>query len=414
MKIIFHLDLDSYFVAAHRTIDSSLQNKPVVVSIGKNRSILTAVSYEAKSQGVKVGEPLFKARQKVNNLIVISPNFELYVHLSSKVFELISNHFSKKIEVGSIDEWYLDATMLIKKYRSIKAAAKSIQDKILKDLKLPVSIGIATNKFAAKMSTQLNKPLGITITKPQDFLKVFGSYSIQKFHGIGKGLTLRLQNENINTIFDLATATAKDLKHILGKNTHLYIQNANGKGSDEIDLSRNELKSIGNSITFQDYDKNNQLEILEIIANLCKLIEARAKNRNVVGNVVAVAIKVSGNKEIRAKSKQKTLSIPMQDYDDIYNEAKALFHNLWDGSTIKFVSVTLNKIENMFETSFQMEIGKEVKETKQKQIIKNVNNKFKNKVLYLGNEQLLKTNEKKNQTRYIESDKIIKHYDKKK
>ena len=110
MKVIFHLDLDSYFVGAHRTVDSSLIGKPVVVSTGERRSIISAASYEAKARGIYIPMPFYKAKDLVPELISIKPNFALYTVLSSKLFEFISQKYTDQIEVASIDECYIDVT----------------------------------------------------------------------------------------------------------------------------------------------------------------------------------------------------------------------------------------------------------------------------------------------------------------
>jgi len=110
MKVIFHLDLDSYFVSAERTIAPQLRDKPVVISTGERRSIISAASYEAKALGIYVPMPIYKALDIYPSLISVKPNYALYTTLSNKVFELISTNFTKNIEVGSIDECYIDVT----------------------------------------------------------------------------------------------------------------------------------------------------------------------------------------------------------------------------------------------------------------------------------------------------------------
>jgi len=110
MKVIFHLDLDSYFVSAERTVNHKLKGKPVVISTGERRSIISAASYEAKNAGIYVPMPFYKAEMLCPSVIAVKPNYALYTTLSNKVFELISKKFTNKIEVGSIDECYIDVT----------------------------------------------------------------------------------------------------------------------------------------------------------------------------------------------------------------------------------------------------------------------------------------------------------------
>ena len=95
-KVIFHIDLDSYFVSAQRTVQPDLIDKPVAITTGERRSIISAASYEAKKLGVYVPMPFYKAKELVPNLIAVQPNFGLYTLLSTKLFELLSREITKK------------------------------------------------------------------------------------------------------------------------------------------------------------------------------------------------------------------------------------------------------------------------------------------------------------------------------
>lgn len=318
MKVIFHLDLDSYFVGAHRTVDPTLIGKPVVVSTRQRRSIVAAASYEAKKFGVYTPMPFYKAQELVPNLIAVEPNYALYTVLSSKMFEYISSKYTKNIEVASIDECYIDVTDIWKKYGSPYKLAELIQNDIKKELKLDCSIGVSNNKFVAKMSTQVNKPFGITITKPGEFLKEFGSWPLEKFHGIGLPTANKLKKLNINTIEELAHAKEKDVHSVVGTMAKGLIWRANGNGQDELDLSHNDLKSIGNSVTFQDKDRNNRQEILGILSSLVNTVSIRAKNRNQVGSVVTLVIKDKGGLQAKMHRRQVTLPKPINSYDEIF------------------------------------------------------------------------------------------------
>lgn len=415
MKVIFHLDLDSYFVSAHRTVDSKLLNKPVAISMGGRRSIISAASYEAKRKGVKVPMPLYQAKELAPDLVIVPPNFALYTVLSTKVFELIQTKFTPNIEVASIDECYIDVTKIWQQYGSPLKLAQVLQNQIKEELSLPVSIGVANNKFVAKMSTQINKPFGITITKPGDFLKVFGSWKVETFHGIGLPTASKLQKINIFTIEDLAKANEEDVIEILGKVGKDVIKKVREQGDDEVDSSYNDLKSIGNSITFQDRDRFQREDILEVFKQLCSMVSQRAINRNQVGNTLAIAIKEKGGKEVKAKSVQEKLKVPINDYKTIYQEVEKLFDQIWQGQIIKFAGVTLTNLENVFATTFQSTIfDKEKEKTKVESIIDNINHKFKNKVVVDGKEFAQTNRKKERQTRYIESDRIIKHFDRSK
>ncbi len=412
MKVIFHIDLDSFFVSAHRSIDPSLNGKSVVVSSGEKRAIISAVSYEGKAKGLYVPMPFYKAKELDPNVTVVDHDFALYTTLSAKMFEYIGSKYTSKIEVASVDECYVDVTDIWKKYGSIKKLAHKIQDDIKRDLKLPISIGISDNKFVAKMSTSINKPFGITIVKPGDFLSVAGEWELTKFYGIGGPTALKLNKGGLFTIRDLAEADLDELKTLLGSRAESYQYHARGFGSDELDNSHNALKSIGNSQTFMKGDKFERIDILDILGDLTSLVSHRATLRNMIGTVVAVSIKESGGKEVKRRSKQVTLNRGINTYDDIFAEVKVLFDALWDEGSVKFVGVTLTKLVDVFKNTYQMSFfDPEVKKSKIDGIVSRVNSTLGEKGVMTGKEASLNIKRNNKQSRYIESDRIIKHFD---
>ncbi len=412
MKVILHLDLDSYFVSAERTVNDKLHGKPVVISGGERRSIISAASYEAKDLGIYVPMPFYKALELCPDLTFVKPNFSLYTVLSSKVFELISERFTKNIEVGSIDECYIDGTDIWQKYGSPKELALEMQKVILKELKLPCSIGVSNNKFLAKMSTSINKPLGITITKPGSHEEVFWEWPLEKFYGIGGKTASKLNKIGINTIGDLAKYDQTKLKDLLGRVGPDLIDKANGIGSDVIDSSHNDLKGIGNSKTFMEKDLSERKEILDEIMKLVQKVSYRAVKRNMVGRVVSLGIKEVGGKEIKVRRKQVTLRRPINSFDDIKAEIIDLFDFMWKEETIKFVSIHLAQIEDIFKSTYQMAYDDEViVESKIEKIISDTNRKIKSKMVVTGKEFKMNTKKKQNQSRYLESDRALKHFD---
>ena len=406
MKVILHLDLDSYFVSAHRTIDKSTIGHPTVVTSGKKRSIITACSYEAKYLGIHTGMPLYKALNIRPNLKMIKPDFSLYVSLSQKIFDLITNEYTGKIEIGSIDECYIDATDIWKKYGSPLNLAKEIQENILKKLSLPSSIGISNNKFVAKMASPLEKPYGIKVLKAEDFLDFFKDKKIEKIHGIGSPTAKKLNDIGIFLIGELSNSNLNIIENILGKRAKEIYDKSLGIGSDEIDTSLNDLKSIGNSITFLQNDKTGRRYILETLKELCLLVSKRMENRNMCGKVIRVAIKYSDDNKPR--SKQIKLSRYIWKFEKIYQEAVELFDVIWNHEPLKFLSFTITDLENIFEVKEQLSLFDKNKSSNNiGDIVKSVNTKMKTKAIYKGNEFEAVLNKNKKQSKYLENDKEI-------
>lgn len=412
MPIIIHLDFDSYFASAERSQNKSLKGKPLVISSGGVRAIVAAASYEARKLGVKAAMPLYRAKEIIPDLLVAKANFDLYISLSTRVFEYIFESYTNKVQVGSIDECYIDITDLVSKQLTPKMLAHKIQNDILKEFDIPVSIGISENKFVAKMATSINKPFGVTELPSKDFLKTCGDWKLSDFFGIGKATESKLNEHGIMDIKQLAEADVDLVKRIVGVVGPDLVWKASGGGETELTFERNELKGIGNEITFKEGDISDRKEILEVLDSLIVQVAQRMKNRNMLGYVITVLFKVSGGVEISRTMQQKTLKRPIGTYAEIKKEAIVLFDELWEEQTLKFVGVRMSSLVDKYSITYQSSIfDNETKKTKSSEILDQLNSKFGKKVVVSGQELMMQEHKKQNQSRYIENDKIIKHFD---
>ena len=185
-RVILHIDLNSYFASAEILKNSALEGQPVVVAGLHRRSVVsTARSYEARKYGVHSAMPLHMAMEKCPNLVVVQGDYGWYEELSNRFFKYL-RRFSSLIEPASIDECYMDVTDVIKDYKRPLDLAWQIQKSVQKDLKLPCSIGVAPNKFLAKMASDMRTPMGITILRKQEVPKKLWPLPISDMWGIGK------------------------------------------------------------------------------------------------------------------------------------------------------------------------------------------------------------------------------------
>ncbi|UUD35115.1 DNA polymerase IV [Mycoplasmopsis caviae] len=406
-KVIFHMDFDSYFVSAHRSINPALKNKPVAIGRRLKRSIVSSVSYELKKKGAKVGWPKNKILDIDPHTVFVEPNFDLYLSLSNKIFEYISEKYTKNIEVFSIDECWMDVSDVVGNSDPCKLA-KKIQSDILNHFDIPLTIGISYNKFLAKLSTNLGKPFGILQTKLEDIPSRIWPLPIIDFFGIGKPTAERLQKLQINTIGDLANSSWENLKlqKIFGTRTKGIILEAQGSGSNLLNYGHNDLKNIGNELTFLTYDIDDRKEILLILRNLCAKVSRRAKNRNSLPKVISCSIRDT-NKTWH--SKQKTMSVVSNDEDIIFKEASKLFEILWNEEAIRGIGVRLHKLVSEFEYGKQLSIftkpeDENTQTFKIKNIINDVNYQLRDKKLKLASEYNREKKKQNIQTKFLQED----------
>jgi DNA polymerase-4 len=297
MKI--HLDLDAFFVSAHRSIDKSLLNKPCVVvkrndkeifsekanvynlnkgaftseiiiskkkpdksyflENGKIRGIVVTASYEARELGIKTGMTLMEALSVYPDLEVILPDYKLY-HLLSYKLKLFLKRKIPAVEQYSIDEFFGDLAGWIENEK-IEGFLKSLQKEIYEKFKLPISIGAAKSKWIAKLATNYAKPYGIkTVKNIDEFIE---NIPIEKFPGIGKRIEKRLKEKGITTLGDVKNN--KKYFYSWGKNGVVLYNRVCGRDNEEV-KERENRKSIGISRRFDPiYDRSEAVRRVEIL-----------------------------------------------------------------------------------------------------------------------------------------------------
>ena len=288
-RVILHIDLNSYFASAEILKNSALEGQPVVVAGLHRRSVVSTASYEARKYGVHSAMPLHMAMEKCPNLVVVQGDYGWYEELSNRFFKYL-RRFSSLIEPASIDECYMDVTDVIKDYKRPLDLAWQIQKSVQKDLKLPCSIGVAPNKFLAKMASDMRKPMGITILRKQEVPKKLWPLPISDMWGIGKKTVPLLIKHGITTIGDLADAENESkIMTLLGKHAYTYIQNARGNGSAQLSFNTS-VQSISQSTTL-DRDITDYEEVKTVLKRLAATLSRRAREDHIKGSLISISIR---------------------------------------------------------------------------------------------------------------------------
>ena len=233
-RVIFHVDINAYYASAELLKNSALQGQPVAVAGLTRRSVVSTASYEARAYGVHSAMPLHEAMRLCPDLVVVAGDYKWYEELSGRFFAFL-RRFTPYVEPASIDEGYMDVTEVIARYERPLDLAWQIQQGLLDELRLPVSIGVGPNKFLAKMASDMRKPLGITILRKQEVRKKLWPLPIESMFGIGKKTVPILKREGIETIGDVADPANESLiLRLLGRHSITTIQHARGNGSNQL------------------------------------------------------------------------------------------------------------------------------------------------------------------------------------
>ncbi|MEH7545637.1 DNA polymerase IV [Neobacillus vireti] len=366
-RVILHVDMNSFYASVEMAYDPELKGKPLAIAgnVEERRGIIVTCSYEARKFGVKTTMPLWEAKKLCPQLVVMKPNFERYRAASTAMFEIL-RQYTELVEPVSIDEGYMDITESFSLGSPIEIA-ESIQKRILKQLDLPCSIGIAPNKFLAKTASDMKKPLGITIMRKRDIPTVLWPLNTDEMHGVGKKTAEKLQTIGIHTIGDLAKGNEIQLKSLLGINGLRIKERANGIDFRLVDPeSVSEFKSIGNSTTLPR-DISNQQELFQVLEGLSETVSTRLRRKTVMASALAITIRYKDRKTI---SKSMKLLNPINHQNDISTIAKQLFLKAWNGDPVRLLGITGNDLVEQDHAYKQLDLFSFEKDAKKEPLLK--------------------------------------------
>ena len=314
---IIHLDLDAFFASVEQRDNPAYQEKPLIVggiSGGKlsnsNRGVVCAASYKARKYGVHAGMPIWEARQKCPQGIFVTSQINKYLEASKKFFQICSN-YTPLIEPLSIDELFLDVSGCESLFGSSETIGRKIKERVYQELELKVSVGIAENKFLAKIATNLGKPNGFYIIPLKDIQKIVYPLPISALWGIGKKTEELLKKSGIYLVEQLARMPDSILENLLGKNGKKIKLLAQGIDESPV-IPPSTAKSIGKETTYS----TNIIEKEKLIKELLKLSQLVAYNvrkKDYKGRTITLKVRFQN---FTTFNRSKTLENPTH-LDDI-------------------------------------------------------------------------------------------------
>ena len=329
-RVIMHADFDYFYAQCEERENPSLKDKPVVVCIysgrGEDRGAVSTANYIARKYGVKSGIPILQAKRKLKDVdaAFLPANFELYEKVSENIMNILRSYAGKFEEAG-IDEAFLDVTLRTNgNYEKAKEVAQKIQTEILEKEKITTSIGIGPNKLIAKIAAGRQKPLGLTMVKPQEVESFLAPLPVNELLGVGKKTTEAMHEMGINTIGELAKFDLEKLVKRFGKVLGIYFHNA----ANGIDFSpvqeRGMAESISRILTLRE-DTRDLNSLLELSNKICDDIYGRAKELNLNFKTVSVHLVLQ---DMSGSSRAKTFDASVESLDVLKSTAKELFQKL--------------------------------------------------------------------------------------
>lgn len=345
-RCVLHVDCNKFYASVECLYRPELRDKPMAVGGDpENRhGIILTKNEIASKYGLTVGEPLWKARQKCPDLVVVPPNYPLYLRFSALTRKIYED-YSEFIEPFGLDECWLDVTGSEKSGEEI---AHEIRKRVKSQLGITVSVGVSFNKVFAKLGSDYKKPDAVTVIDESNYKDIAWSLPCGDLLMVGRSAQKKLNAYGINTIGDLADTDVAVLKSLFGKNGEMLHSFANGtecspvRHKDEI----SEVKSVGNSTT-APRDLVNDEDVKTIFRVLCESISTRLREKGLKGRVVTIYVR---DKELSSFSRQMKIPANTDISTEIFYYAMKLFRtNYFWNKPIRSLGVSVSDFDVTYE-----------------------------------------------------------------
>ncbi len=344
---IYHIDVNSaflswsadYFLREHMT-DTDIRTIPAVIGGDESmrHGIVLAKSTSAKKFGVKTGEPLIRAREKCPGLKVFPPNHKLYTQRSREFITLLKS-VAPKVEQYSIDEAFCDMSGTENLYGNLVDYADSLRERIYRELRFTVNIGVSVNKLLAKMASDFEKPDKTHTLFPEEIPAKMWPLPVRELFFVGKSTEKKLRTLGIRTIGDLAACDPALLSSHFHKQGLTIWNYANGRDLESVTGHDSANKGYSSETTLAA-DMTDPETAKIILLSLAETVAARIRADKAYISVVGVTLVTC---EFEKYSHQKSLFSPTNITEEIYHTAVELFAQMWKKEPIRLIGLSTSK-----------------------------------------------------------------------
>ncbi|CQR24091.1 DNA polymerase IV [Streptococcus varani] len=342
---IIHIDMDAFFAAIEVRDNPSLRGKPVIIARDPRQSggrgVVSTCSYEAREFGVHSAMSSKEAYERCPQGIFISGHYDKYLKVGQELREIFFR-YTDLVEPMSIDEAYLDVTENKLGISSAVKIAKLIQYDIWNELKLTASAGVSYNKFLAKIASDMEKPCGLTLIRPDDAASILSELPIEKFYGVGKKSVERLHGMGVFKGSDLLEIPEMTLIDKFGRFGFDLYRKARGISNSPVKTHRIR-KSVGKERTYGKLlyrleDVNKEL------SSLAQRVAVSLDKHGKVGRTIVIKVRYA---DFTTLTKRRTLDFPTADQEEILRISEEIFDSLGETNKgVRLLGITLTNLED--------------------------------------------------------------------
>jgi DNA polymerase-4 len=323
-RAIIHVDMDAFYASVECLDNPGLAGLPVIVGGLGPRGVVSTANYAAREFGVHSAMPMSQARRLCPQARYVRPRMSRYREISAQIFAIFEE-FTPLVEGLSLDEAFLDVTGSMRLFGDQERIARQIKERIRSRTGLTASVGIAHNKFLAKLASDADKPDGLVRVTRDDVRAFLDPMPIRRLWGIGKQTEPRLKARGILTVGQLRRADVSVLRPILGNRSEHFQRLARGEDQREVEPVRPD-KSISHEVTF-DSDLLDRTELLSELLRQSENVAARLRRQEMMARTVVVKIRDS---RFQTVTRSRSLHACSNSTRTLYRMARSLFEG-WRG-----------------------------------------------------------------------------------
>lgn len=346
MRTILHVDMDAFYTSVEQRDHPEYRGKPVIVGAdpkeGKGRGVVAAASYEARAFGVHSAMPIGRAYRLCPQAVYLRGSMKKYGQVSGEIMEIL-RHYSDLVEQISIDEAFVDVSASVMLFGDGKALAREIKKRIQDEEGLKASIGVASNKFLAKVASDLEKPDGMVVVKPGEEEAFLRDLPVERLWGVGPKTAERLHDLGLYKISDITRLSERELAEYFGKHGEHLGRLARGMDDRPV-VPEHEAKSLGHETTFGE-DVEDFGVVRRRLLELAEAVARRLRKHGVEGRVVTLKFR---DEHFVTETRAQTLSGPTNDAGVLFETAMELLRRIKTrGRKVRLLGISVSKLTDL-------------------------------------------------------------------
>jgi DNA polymerase-4 len=336
---IAHIDCDAFYASVEKRDRPELRTRPLIVGHPGGRGVVTTACYIARRFGVHSAMPMFKAREACPQAVIIPPDMAKYRTVSAAVREIFASA-TAMIEPVSLDEAYLDlSTPHLHNAATPAQALTTIARRIEKEIRITVSVGLAANKFLAKLASDLDKPRGFSVIGMQEAVSFLAPLPVTKINGVGAVTARQLERAGIHTIGQLQHRTEQELEARFGRFGRRLAGFAHARDERAVTPHR-AAKSVSAETTFRSNISDCQ-ELCDVAQRLCDRLAGQLSRKRIAGSTIVLKLKTH---DFRLLTRSRQLPAPTQRSEVLIEHIRPLIEREADGRAFRLIGVGLDRL----------------------------------------------------------------------